>query len=257
MSEERSQYRVIQVGNPFEDARLQLAPREIETVMDVGANVGDVCQHLLANFLKARIFALEPDAECYDQLVSRFADESRILPAKLGLSERLERRMLFRYAESGLNAFSALADSSGKFLDGYGVQPAAAQEVELATLDAYCQEHAIEHIDFLKLDVQGWELPCLRGSLELLKASRISAIYAEVNFVKLYEEQDYFEDVSRFLRDYGFQLFSLYALSFNEVGQLCWADALFLRNPEMSIVEPPPPPKTLMERYLPWLKRRV
>lgn len=60
--------------------------------------------------------------------------------------------------------------------------------------------------------------------------------------------------MARFLRDYGFQLFSFYALSFNEAGQLCWADALFLRDPDLPIVEQP---KTLVERYLPWLKRRA
>lgn len=253
MSEEHSQYRVIQVGNPFEDARLQLAPREIQTVVDVGANVGDVCQHLLDNFLRTRIYAFEPDADCYTRLVSRFADEPRVSPAKLALSDRQERRTLFRYSESGLNALSSLAGASGKFLAGYGVQPAAAEEVELTTLDAFCQRHAIEHIDFLKLDVQGWELHCLRGCRKLLAASRISAVYAEVNFVKLYDEQAYFEDLALFLRDYGFQLFSLYALSFNEAGQLCWADALFLRVPELPIVQQP---KTLMERYLPWIRGR-
>lgn len=237
MSEGHSQHRVIQNGNPFEDARLRLAPHVIQTVIDVGANIGDVCRHLLANFHEAKIHAFEPDGNCFDKLAARFASEPRVTPVRLGLSDRPGRQTMFRYSESGLNALSALVPESTKFLSGYGVQSAGPQEVELTTLDEYCQEQNIRRVDFLKLDVQGWELHCLRGCQRLLSIGRIEAIYCEVNFVPLYEQQVYYEDVARILRDYGFRLFSLYALSFNEQGQLCWADALFLRVPGMPIVQ--------------------
>ena len=237
MSEEHSQYRVVQNGNPFEDARVRLAPQDILTVIDIGANVGDVCGHLLANFLDAKVHAFEPDGDCFDQLAARFAAEPRVTPVKMGLSDRPGRQTLFRYSESGLNALSSLAAESAKFLSGYGVQAVGTQEVELTTLDDYCQQKDIARVDFLKMDVQGWEIHCLRGCQRLLSSSSIEAIYCEVNFVPLYEEQVYYEDVARLLRDYGFRLFSLYALSFNEQGQLCWADALFLRVPGLPVVQ--------------------
>jgi len=238
MSEEHSQYRVLQNGNPFADAIARLAPREIELVVDVGANVGDVCVHMLANFPQARIHAFEPDVECHQALAARFTAEPRVIPVQLGLSDRKTRKTLFRYEESGLNSFSALAGSSQQYLAGYGVQSAGSQEAELVTLDEYCRERQIGRIDFLKLDIQGWELHCLRGAKKLLTSGQIGAVYAEVNFVPLYEQQIYYEDVARQLRDFGFRLFNLYALSYSQEGQLCWADALFLKDPELPIKKP-------------------
>jgi hypothetical protein len=55
-----------------------------------------------------------------------------------------------------------------------------------------------------------------------------------VILLNLYDEQIFYEDVARYLRDFGFRLFSFYALSFNRTGQLCWADALFCRPQDVS-----------------------
>jgi methyltransferase, FkbM family len=48
---------------------------------------------------------------------------------------------------------------------GSRVQP---YQVEIKTVDSYCQENNIEHIDFLKLDVEGWERDVLLGAKAML-----------------------------------------------------------------------------------------
>ena len=114
------------------------------------------------------------------------------------------------------------------FLEGFGARQLGRQQVQAIRLDDYCDSEGIDTIDFLKLDVQGWEIHCLSGASSLLRQGRIRCIYSEVNFVKLYEQQVYYEDVASCLRTSGYRLFNLYALSFNKDGQLCWADALFI-----------------------------
>lgn len=57
---------------------------------------------------------------------------------------------------------------------------AGSHTVPTITLDAYCNEHAIEHIDVLKIDVEGHEPSVLRGASGLLKAGAVSTILCEV-----------------------------------------------------------------------------
>lgn len=228
MSEERQQARVIQNGNPFADAVRQLAPRAIRTVVDAGANVGDVCVHLLANFGDCTVYAFEPDPDCFATLRSRFESDDRVRVVALGLSSANEKRVLHRYRESGLNALRPLSTRSAPYLEDYGTSPTDDLSIDTTTLDDFCRQQGIEQIDFLKLDIQGWEIECFRGTRQMLSDQRVGAIYCEVNFVELYEEQIYYEDVAIFLRQFGYRLFNLYALSFNADGQLVWADALFL-----------------------------
>jgi FkbM family methyltransferase len=48
---------------------------------------------------------------------------------------------------------------------GSQVQP---YQVEVKTVDSYCQENSIDHIDFLKMDVEGWERDVLLGAQAML-----------------------------------------------------------------------------------------
>jgi FkbM family methyltransferase len=229
MSEERRQARVFQNGNPFADAQRHLAPRPIRTVVDGGANVGDVTAHLLANFPTATIYAFEPDPDCWQSLQQRYADQRRVIASPLGLSRDGRPLVLHRYAESGLNSVQPLSAGAEPYLQGYGTAAQGSLTVPMTTLDQYCEQNGLSEIDFVKLDLQGWEIACLEGARNLLTSGRIGAVYAEVNFVALYHGQVYYEDLALFLREYGYRLFSLYALSFTATDQLAWADALFLK----------------------------
>lgn len=229
MSEERTQFRVVQNGNPFEDAQRCLGG-PVEFVVDGGANIGDVAWHLLANYPLAEVHAFEPDAESCRLLRTRYCDEPRVKVVELGLSDRSETRQLHRYSESGLNSLLPLSSKTEDYLEGYGTEPLGSEAVALTTLDDYSRSAGLPRIDLLKLDLQGWEIACLDGSRSLFERGLVGAVYVEVNFVELYEGQIYFSDVSTWLAQYGFRWENHYALSFNRAGDLCWADSLFLRE---------------------------
>ena len=118
MSESDAQYRVIQNGNPFADAKSLAGGRSISTVFDVGANVGDVAVHLLANFRKAKIWAFEPYSEMFDILSRRFESEPRVSAVNLGLSNRSGQQTLNLYGTTGLNSILRIDKRAGAFLEG-------------------------------------------------------------------------------------------------------------------------------------------
>jgi hypothetical protein len=55
----------------------------------------------------------------------------------------------------------------------------AGEPIQLISLDDFCSDRAIDHIDLLKLDLEGGELDALRGARALLDNERIDLIQFE------------------------------------------------------------------------------
>lgn len=89
---------------------------------------------------------------------------------------------------------------------------------------------------FIKIDTQGSELDILKGAKKTL--SNVLGLEIEVSFHEIYENQPLFEDVKNFLKDLGFNFYDFITeyrynrLDLNRTGQLAFADALFLRDPD-------------------------
>ncbi len=95
-------------------------------------------------------------------------------------------------------------------------------------------------VDFLKIDVQGYELEIMRNGTS--KLSNTVVIECEVEFVPMYRDQPLFGDIQCFLRDQGFVLHKLIDVGgrpfrpfsppnpYLPMSQLLWADAIFVRD---------------------------
>jgi len=89
---------------------------------------------------------------------------------------------------------------------------------------------------FIKLDTQGSELDILKGSVKTLE--NVLGLEIEVSFQDIYQNQPLFEDIKKFLKIIGFDFYDFVTeyrynrIDLNRTGQLAFADALFLRNPE-------------------------
>jgi FkbM family methyltransferase len=79
-------------------------------------------------------------------------------------------------------------------------------EVKTTTLDAFAQEHGIEHVDLLKIDAQGSEYQVLEGAATTLATTGV--VKVEVSFVPVYKGQKLFSHVDLLLREHGFDLLS-------------------------------------------------
>jgi len=109
-------------------------------------------------------------------------------------------------------------------------------ELPCTTIDEVTRNSGLQ-FDAIKLDIQGAELNALIGAEKLL--TRVLAIEIEVEFHELYRNQPLFDSVFSFLKSYGFDLIDLISLyrwsprEFTGLGQLTFADALFMRPPEI------------------------
>ena len=203
-----------------------LSLRRGAVVFDVGANVGNFSESVLAHQPWVRIHAFEPQdgprAKLQEALVP-FGDGIVINATALG-AERGERDFhISRYHE----ASSFL--ENGVILDAhvYGIDFTTVATVPVAvdTVAGYVIEHRIPHIDLLKLDVQGFELEVLKGAESVL--DRIDAIYCEAQFEELYRGGPLAGDIFAWLNSRGFELLRMTKFHADGAGRLIECDMLF------------------------------
>jgi len=98
-------------------------------------------------------------------------------------------------------------------------------EVPTITIDDWAQQYDIDHIDFLKLDVQGYELNIMKSSPRMM--STVKVVLTEVEFVQAYQEQYLYADVKSWLEQQGFTM-----IGKDFVDDIDWffGNALFVRN---------------------------
>jgi FkbM family methyltransferase len=113
------------------------------------------------------------------------------------------------------------------------------EEIDLVTLDSFCESEEIQEIDFLQIDVQGAALQVLQGAETLLSKS-VFAVQVEVEFSPLYKDEALFAEVDRYMRSQGFVLFDMCLphrglrsplRSQQRPGQILWTDLVYLRDP--------------------------
>jgi FkbM family methyltransferase len=104
-------------------------------------------------------------------------------------------------------------------------EPVAEEQVRAMTLDDLLALTMIDHVDLLKLDLQGYELHALCGAEETLK--RTSHVISEVEWVKLYEGQVLYPELKLWLYDRGFYDWGFFDMRYLEDGSPACGDAVW------------------------------
>ena len=124
--------------------------KEGDCIVDAGAFIGD---HTLA-YLKAvgprgKVIAFEPHLDAYQCLLHNCPEAECVLA---GLGDKEEKLPFATNENVGASYISCSGD----------------KQINIVTLDSY----NLEHLDFLKLDVEGFELSALRGAKKTIDRFR-------------------------------------------------------------------------------------
>ncbi|WP_428566331.1 MAG: FkbM family methyltransferase [Solidesulfovibrio sp. DCME] len=190
-------------------------------IVDGGANKGNVTARLLTTFPGARVEAFEPQPRLARKLAKRFAGDARVRVHALALGEApatLTLSVMNRPTLSSLLPPTGIRDKYA----GQALSIAQTIDVPVARLDA-----VLDRADVIKLDLQGYELPALRGATVLLGG--VSAIVAETARTPLYAGQALLPELEAFLGEFGFTLDGVYECFRDGDGRIVSGDALFRR----------------------------
>ena len=207
--------------NAFIDQKRLLNNIENGVILDVGAHVGDTTELYRKYFFGSKIICFEPFPESCDALKKRFINDSTINIVETALGSKDETKTLYVSNFSNLNSLQRPNERAWGFADKKSV------DVETTTLDQFCYENDIKHIDILKLDVQGSELDILLGSKTILEKGNISLIYVEWQVVPLYENHHKYYKIAEFLAGFEYEFFNLYNINEARSGQIRWGDAIY------------------------------
>lgn len=209
----------------FDNARNHLImSNEIDLVLDGGANRGQWSTEIRREFPSMPVISIEPILAAYQELeiiayeVGNWSTLNVALGENTGIST-------MNVANNGEQSSSLLQPDD--HLNYYPtVEFVTTQETKVITLDSIDIKNASRI--FLKLDLQGNELPALKGATNLLR--KVKAIELEMTTVKMYQDQATFLEVASYLADHGFAVFS-FADAFRGIdGQSIYVDVLFNRN---------------------------
>jgi FkbM family methyltransferase len=179
----------------------------IGTVLDVGANQGGFGVWLREIGFRGRIVSVEPLEQEHRLLLSRSRrdpDWFVLPPYAIGDSNgHVQIRRASNSESSSLLEFSSehrAANPEVTFISD--------ETVELTTVERLLESHGdlIAGAIALKLDIQGLELPALRGCGEALSSFKL--VYVEISITPMYDgEADYLE-VAGFLASKRFKLWN-------------------------------------------------
>ncbi|MFM9860013.1 FkbM family methyltransferase [Pseudoxanthobacter sp. M-2] len=185
----------------FKHVEARLPGFKFHTVLDVGANIGQSCLSFVEHLPDATIYSVEPVPETYAALCTAVASHPRIRTFNIALGD-----------EPGEAQMAVAGTSAGNRIDG-GTSPAESHlDVKVDTGDAFCSREQIDHVSFLKIDTEGYDLKVLRGFGDKIRDIDFIQIEVAMNdYNKLHVP---FFEADQFLRSKGFLLFHIYAQAF-------------------------------------------
>jgi FkbM family methyltransferase len=184
-------------------ARKVLRSSQHPTIVDVGANVGEFACAMSKLFPAGKIFALEPSASHFKRLSERLSAHTNAYPFHLGLSN--EEAVMPLRKEKDITGLATLLRRDLSYLN---IDQSYEENVNLVSGHRFCASSGIDCIDYLKIDVEGWELPVLEGLEPLFGKGRIRACQFELTIAQL-ERHESFRDFWNFFRANGFSLFNI------------------------------------------------
>ncbi len=192
----------------------------ITGIIHVGAFAGEELNEYRSLGLTNTIM-FEPQPNLYALTKSKCIEQEKIHNIALG-SEKSQKKMYVSWRQGGIphgaGASSSLLRPKSHIQEHPEVTFPYEIEVTVDLLDDYYESG----YNFLNIDVQGYELEVLKGSMNSLP--KIDAMVLEVNRDEMYEGCPMVEDLDNFLTEFNFKRVATHWQSKS------WGDAVYIKG---------------------------
>ena len=169
--------------------------KEINGIIHVGAHTGQEVNEY--NKYKNKIILFEPQKDIFDKLIENVSKNPNVNCYNIGLGSKNEKKIIHR-SEGNEGKSSSVLSPEIHLLVQPDINFVDTEEIQIKRFDSL----DIDTLNFLTLDVQGFELEVLKGFGEKLKS--VEFIYTEINTKFLYKENALVSDIDKYLKDYNF-----------------------------------------------------
>lgn len=138
-------------------------------VLDIGANIGFYAK-IISNIVgqNGKVYCFEPDKPNFNYLVKNTKGINNISLFNLAVSDKAE--VIKVYKSKLLNV-----DHRTYPVNNYD----SVEEINANSIDGLLELKKIEKVDFIKIDIQGFELTAFKGMKQLLTSNKHLKIIAE------------------------------------------------------------------------------
>ena len=200
-----------------------ISNRNIDLVLDVGANVGQFATSLREKGYAGQIESFEPVSSVFQTLANTARSDPHwnvhnmalgVAPGKASIN--VSDSTVFSSMLQTTNAAEAFAETAVSH---------RTEEIDVGTLDEFAS--AISANTLLKIDTQGFEKQVLMGGKKAL--GNISGVLMELPIIHLYEGNWQFHEAVEFMADAGFVPAQIHPVNFHWIDKvsLVEVDCLF------------------------------
>lgn len=221
---------------------------EPRNAVDVGANIGQTLETFTTWWPSIHCLSLEPLPEAFQKLkdtASKIGTRAEVL--NVGVSDVSGSLTLHSSKSQSTNSSFNNFNKDAETVAAHRGLRDAPSHLELGSEDNYSVDVKVQTLDLilthnpgsnatrvfnengldiLKIDTQGWEIPVLRGSKEVLKRTKV--VLTEWQFDDVYGKPPPFHELDKILSDAGFRLWD-FAHIYKDLKNLrtLWVDVIY------------------------------
>ncbi|MDB2613636.1 FkbM family methyltransferase [Chlamydiales bacterium] len=197
-------------------------------IIECGAHIGFDTAIMSEKWPSGVIYAFEASPEVYKKLKARTINLKNVHTFPLALGDTNGTTKFYPSNEiAGIGEFHGGNYAQGSLLPANEeewmwdhISLAEPINTPVKTLDAWAKENNVQKVDFMWLDMQGFDFQMLMASPDILKT--VSVIKIEVSFKEFYKGTILFDEGKKFLEDKGFKCLGVDS-------DLC-GDAIFIKK---------------------------
>ena len=177
-------------------------------VLDVGSHAGQFAKLFARLAPEGRVIAVEPGRYALSILTRAVAFNrlKNITILSLALGDKAERLALQMPVKPSGSFGFGLSHFGRAAVDERAARREVGETVETTTIDGLMSQEGLARLDFIKMDIEGWELRALTGAAASLAQHR-PTIMVEVDNQHLARAEDSAQDLFEYLTGVGYRAF--------------------------------------------------
>jgi len=177
-------------------------------IIDVGAHSGQFTKLFSTIVPTGRVYAFEPGSYASSILkkVIGLHRLKNVTHVNKGLGEHRKKECLNMPVKKSGSLGFGLSHLGG---DKQNVRTTISETIEIITLDSFAKDERLERINFIKADIEGWEMQLLLGAKSIIQKWH-PILTLEVNRIFLSRAENTPEELWAFLSDNGYEIFRLF-----------------------------------------------
>jgi FkbM family methyltransferase len=179
----------------------QFLPRD-PVILDAGAHRGADSVEMARLWPRSSVHSFEPVPAVFARLKNNTRRYRNIRCYQLALGDHEDEMEM--YVSDGQDASSSLLKPKELLAEHPEIKFNQQCRVRVTTIDQWAKENGVDRVDFMWLDMQGYEMKALEGAARILE--KVSAIHTEVNLKETYAGAGLYSDLRKWLESRGFSV---------------------------------------------------